>query len=109
MAQLKECRDQKWVRIGRDGSILGECGTSPDKKNPDRCLPLDKANSLSKAERAATAGKKKEEGSKGQTVVSNTKKAKVRTAYNGGLQEVRENHRGCGAVMPGRRKKTLYV
>jgi hypothetical protein len=88
MAQLKEWRDQKWVRIGRDGSILGECGTSPDKKNPD---------------------KKKEEGSKGQTVVSNTKKAKVRTAYNGGLQEVRENHRGCGVVMPGRRKKTLYV
>ena len=109
MAQLKEWRDQKWVRIGRDGSILGECGTSPDKKNPDRCLPLDKANSLIKAERAATAGKKKEEGSKGQTVVSNTKKAKVRTAYNGGLQEVRENHRGCGVVMPGRRKKTLYV
>ena len=102
MAQLKEWRDQKWVRIGRDGSILGECGTSPDKKNPDRCLPLDKANSLSKAERAATAAK-------GQTVVSNTKKAKVRTAYNGGLQEVRENHRGCGVVMPGRRKKTLYV
>ena len=109
MAQLKEWRDQKWVRIGRDGSILGECGTSPDKKNPDRCLPLDKANSLSKAERAATAGKKKEEGSKGQTVVSNTKKAKVRTAYNGGLMQVRKNHKGCGAVMPGRRKKTLYV
>ena len=109
MSELKKWRDQKWVRIGRDGSILGECGTSPDKKNPDRCLPLDKANSLSKAERAATAGKKKEEGSKGQTVVSNTKKAKVRTAYNGGLQEVRENHRGCGVVMPGRRKKTLYV
>ena len=108
MAQLKEWRDQKWVRIGRDGSILGECGTSPDKKNPDRCLPLDKANSLSKAERAATAGKKKEEGSKGQTVVSNTKKAKVRTAYNGGLQEVRENHRGCGVVMSNRRKVTKF-
>jgi len=109
MGQLKKWRDQKWVRIGRDGSILGECGTSPDKKNPDRCLPLAKANSLSKAERAATAGRKKREGAKGQTVVSNTKKAKVRTAYNGGLMQVRKNHKGCGAVMPGRRKKTLYV
>ena len=42
MGQLKEWRDQKWVRIGADGSILGECGTSPDKKNPDRCLPKAK-------------------------------------------------------------------
>ena len=109
MGELKKWRDQKWVRIGRDGSILGECGTSPDKKNPDRCLPLAKAKSLSKAERAATPGKKKRAGAKGKTVVSNTKKAKVRTAKNGGLQEVRENHRGCGVVMPERRKKTLYV
>ena len=109
MSELKKWRDQKWVRIGTDGSILGECGTSPDKKNPDRCLPLAKARSLSKEERAVTARKKKKAGAKGQTVVANTKKAKVRTAYDGGLQQVRENHKGCGAVMPGRRKKTLYV
>ena len=109
MGQLKKWRDQKWVRIGTDGSILGECGTSPDKKNPDRCLPLAKARSLSKEERAVTARKKKKAGAKGQTVVANTKKAKVRTAYDGGLHQVRENHRGCGVVMPGRRKKTLYV
>ena len=35
MGQLKEWRDQKWVRIGADGSILGECGTSPDKKKKE--------------------------------------------------------------------------
>jgi hypothetical protein len=109
MSELKKWRDQKWVRIGTDGSILGECGTSPDKKNPDRCLPLAKARSLSKEERAVTARKKKKAGAKGRTVVANTKKAKVRTAYNGGLMQVRKNHKGCGAVMPGRRKKTLYV
>ena len=45
-----------------DGSIIGECGTSQDKKNPDRCLPLSKAKSLSKAERASTAKKKKSAG-----------------------------------------------
>ena len=28
------------------------------QKNPDRCLPLSKANSMSKSERAATARKK---------------------------------------------------
>lgn len=74
MSKLKEWREQKWVRIGADGSIMGECGTSKNKNNPDRCLPLKKAQSLSKAERAATARKKKQ--SKKQ-FVSNTEKAKV--------------------------------
>ena len=50
MGELKKWRDEKWVRIGTDGSIKGECGTSKNKKNPDRCLPLAKARSLSKAE-----------------------------------------------------------
>ena len=79
MGELKKWRDQKWVRIGTDGSIKGACGTSKDKKNPDRCLPLSKAKSLSKRERAKTARKKKREQRKGKTVVSNTRKAKVRT------------------------------
>ncbi len=77
MGELKKWRDEKWVRIGTDGSILGACGTSKDKKNPDRCLPLKKAKSMSKSERAATARKKKKEGRKGKTVVSNTKAGKV--------------------------------
>ena len=79
MGALKKWRDQKWVRIGTDGSIKGACGTSKDKKNPDRCLPLSKAKSLSKKERAKTARKKKREQRKGKTVVSNTRKAQVRT------------------------------
>jgi len=79
MGQLQGWLDKKWVRIGLDGSILGPCGTSKDKKNPDRCLPKAKAQSLSKAERAKTARKKKRGGAKGKQFVSNTKKAKVRT------------------------------
>ena len=75
---LKKWRDQKWVRIGTDGCILGECGTSKNKKNTDRCLPMSKAKSLSKAQRAATAKKKKKSGGKKQ-FVSNTKAAKVKT------------------------------
>lgn len=74
MGELKKWRDEKWVRIGTNGSILGECGTSKDTKNPDRCLPMKKASKLSKAQRAATAKKKK--ASKKQ-FVSNTKAAKV--------------------------------
>jgi hypothetical protein len=77
MGALKKWRDEKWVRIGTDGSILGACGTSKNKKNPDRCLPLKKAKSMSKSERSATAKKKKREGRKGKTVVSNTKAGKV--------------------------------
>ena len=80
MSELKKWRDQKWVRIGSDGKIKGPCGTSKDKKNPDRCLPLAKARSLSKRQLAATARKKKKAGAKGKTVVSNTRAAKVRNA-----------------------------
>ena len=71
-------KKEKWVRISSSGNIAGDCGTSKDKKNPDRCLPKAKAQSLSKAQRAATARKKKKAGSKGKTVVKNTKAATVK-------------------------------
>lgn len=79
MGELAKWRKQNWVRIGTDGNIKGPCGTSKNKKNPDRCLPMAKAKSLSKADRAATAKKKKRAGSKGKQFVSNTRKAKVKT------------------------------
>ena len=85
MGELKKWLDQDWVRIDSSGNIAGECGTSKNKKRPDRCLPRSKANSLSKSERAATARKKKREGSEGK------------------------NHKGCGAVLPDRRKRTRYA
>jgi len=70
-------KKEKWVRISSSGDIAGPCGTSKNKKNPDRCLPKAKAQSLTKGQRAATAAKKKKAGSKGKTVVKNTKKATV--------------------------------
>tara|TARA_R100001440_G_scaffold26542_4_gene43455 strand:+ start:35035 stop:35274 length:240 start_codon:yes stop_codon:yes gene_type:complete len=79
MGALKNWVKQDWVRIGADGKIKGKCGTSKDKKNPDRCLPRAKANSLSRRQRAATARKKKKAGARGKTVVSNTRAAKVRS------------------------------
>jgi hypothetical protein len=119
MGALKDWVDQDWVRIGTDGSIKGPCGTSKDKKNPDRCLPRKKAQSLSKAERAKTARKKKRAGAKGKTVVSNTKKAKVRNMESGGVVETISKRkfngksvpgtavaRGCGKIMSSRRKRT---
>tara|TARA_R100001224_G_C3958333_1_gene128227 strand:- start:68 stop:448 length:381 start_codon:yes stop_codon:yes gene_type:complete len=120
MGALKDWVKQDWVRIGTDGKIKGKCGTSKDKKNPDRCLPRSKANSLSQKERAATAKKKKREGSKGKTFVSNTKAAKVTKMGTGGAVlntkakrpfkgKVKTGSvvaRGCGAVMANRRKQT---
>jgi hypothetical protein len=120
MGELKEWLKQDWVRIGTDGSIKGKCGTSKDKKNPDRCLPAAKARSLSKKDRAATAKKKKKAGAKGKTVVSNTKKAKVKGYVEGGTirhtKAKRPSKRkpkqgeaiakGCGAVMESKRKLT---
>jgi len=100
MGQLKDWRDAQWVRITLDGDIAGPCGTSKDTKNPDRCLPKSKAQSLTKAERAATARKKKKQGRKGKTVVPNTAKAKVKMKTGGFIA------RGCGKVMNNRRKVT---
>jgi hypothetical protein len=108
MGELKKWVKQNWVRIDSAGNIVGKCGTSPDKKNPDRCLPESKARSLSKSERAATARKKKKAGGKGKTVVKNTSKATVRNMSTGG--EVRQQiARGCGAVLENRRKVTKYL
>jgi len=119
MGELKEWRDQNWVRINSSGEIAGKCGTSKDKKNPDRCLPASKARSLSKSERRATAAKKKREGAKGKTVVKNTKAAEVQNARFGGEishQKAKRKSprpkkgkvvaRGCGKVLSNRRKFT---
>ena len=74
---LRDWLKKKWVRITASGDIGGPCGTSKKQSNPDRCLPQAKANSMTKPQRAATARKKKQGGSKGKQFVSNTKKGKV--------------------------------
>ena len=91
------------------GRSRASASTSKDKKNPDRCLPRSKANSLSKSQRATTAKKKKSEGAKGKTVVKNTKAATVNLASGGLARRKRDIARGCGAVMEDRRKATLYT
>jgi len=80
MGALKDWVNDHGVRIGTDGKIKGKCGTSKNKKNPDRCLPRKKALRLSKRQLAATARKKKRAGSKGKQFVSNTSAAKVRNS-----------------------------
>jgi hypothetical protein len=77
---LRKWFKQKWKRITSSGKVAGDCGTSKNKSNPDRCLPAAKAYSLSKKQRAATANKKKRKSKGGRKqFVRNTKKAKVST------------------------------
>ena len=76
MGELAKWRRERWVRIGTDGKIKGECGTSKNKRIQTDAYPLRKPD-ISKA-KASTARKKKSEGSKGKQFVSNTKAAKVK-------------------------------
>jgi len=67
-------KTEDWVRIDTAGNITGPCGTMKKGHKTTRCLPRAKANSLTKAERAATAKKKV---ASDKQFVPNTKKAKV--------------------------------
>ena len=67
-------KKDNWVRIDTQGNITGPCGTMKKGNATTRCLPLAKANSLSKEERAATSKKK---AASSKQFVPNTKKAKV--------------------------------
>jgi hypothetical protein len=66
---------EDWVRIDTAGNITGPCGTMKKGNATTRCLPRAKANSLTKAERAATSKKK---AASDKQFVPNTKKAKVK-------------------------------
>jgi len=70
-------KKEKWVRIDTQGNIAGKCGTMPKGKATQRCLPRAKAQSLTKAQRRATARKKVRGSKKGKQFVRNTRKAKV--------------------------------
>jgi len=65
-------KKEDWVRIDTQGNIAGKCGTMKKGKKTQRCLPRAKANSLSKAQRAATSRKKT---ASNKQYVKNTKKA----------------------------------
>ena len=62
----------------RSGFVLVQMDLS---RGRDRCLPLAKARSMSKAERAATAKKKKREGGSRKQFVSNTTRGRVTKKY----------------------------
>ncbi|MFW6225790.1 MAG: hypothetical protein ACOC3V_02375, partial [bacterium] len=74
---LRDWYKEEWVRIDTQGNIAGDCGTMPDGKSMQRCLPKKKAESMTKAERKATVDKKIKGDKEGKQFVRNTKKATV--------------------------------
>jgi len=47
-----------WVRVGTDGEIKGQCAREPGEGKP-KCMPRDKAHSMSKKDRASAARRKR--------------------------------------------------
>jgi len=98
-----------WVDIGapkKDGKFQA-CGRKKvegSKRKYPKCVPRSKAKSMTEGERRSAVARKRAKaqgvGGKPTNVKTIVKKA------DGG--EVRRNHRGCGAVMSDRRKRTRY-
>ena len=47
-----------WVRVGTDGEIKGQCAREPGEGKP-KCMPRDKAHSMSKKDRGSSARRKR--------------------------------------------------
>ena len=109
-----------WVDIGapkKDGKFQA-CGRSSTKSRSrkyPKCVPRSKAKAMTASERSSAVKRKraKEQGVGGKptnvktfTSPAAAKGRRVVKKAEGG--EVRKNHRGCGAVMSDRRKKTRY-
>ena len=71
-------KKEDWVKINTAGKIEGPCGTMDKKEPTQRCLPRKKAQSMTKAQRAATARKKVKGSRKGKQFVKNTKKGEYK-------------------------------
>ena len=49
-----------WIRVGTDGDIKGDCAREPGEGKP-KCMPRDKAHTMSKKDRATSARRKRRE------------------------------------------------
>tara|TARA_R100000988_G_C3905871_1_gene119643 strand:- start:230 stop:571 length:342 start_codon:yes stop_codon:yes gene_type:complete len=98
-----------WVDIGapKKKGKFQKCGRAKvkgSKRKYPKCVPRSKANSMTAGERKSAVQRKRSQpqgvGGKPTNVKTIVKK------YDGGM--MRKNHRGCGAVMADRRKRTKY-
>ena len=56
---LAQWFEEKWVRIGANGEIMGPCGGRGEKEGKPKCLPEAKAQSMSKEERQTIVARKR--------------------------------------------------
>ena len=98
-----------WVDIGapkKDGKYqpCGRKSAKGSKRKYPKCVPRSTAKRMSKSERKSAVARKRAKpqgvGGKPTMVKTFTKKA------NGGI--ISRLHKGCGSVMPNRRKRTRY-
>jgi len=71
-------KKEDWVKINTAGTIEGPCGTMDKDEPTQRFRPQKKAQSITKAQRAATAQKKVKGSRKGKQFVKNTKKGEYK-------------------------------
>ena len=98
-----------WVDIGapkKDGKFqaCGRKSAKSSKRKYPKCVPRSKAKSMTPAQIKSAVRRKRAKaqgvGGKPTMVKTFTKKA------NGGI--ISRLHKGCGSVMPNRRKRTRY-
>ena len=56
---LKKWFKDKWVRLGSDAKIRGDCAIGSSSEGKPKCLPRSKAQSLGKKGRKSAAGRKR--------------------------------------------------
>ena len=67
-----------WVRIGTDGKIKGDCAREEGEGKP-KCLPRDKAHSMSKEDRAKAARRKRRQDPEADRPGTGNKPINVKT------------------------------
>ena len=96
-------KDGKFQKCGRKKASASKRAAKSGRKYP-KCVPRSVAKRMTEGERKSAVRRKRSNaqgvGGKPPHVKTCVKKA------NGGLMS--KNHRGCGAVMPDRRKVTKY-
>ena len=98
-----------WVDIGapkKDGKFQA-CGRKKvkgSKRKYPKCVPRSKANQMTASERSSAVKRKR---AKPQGVGGKPTNVKTIVKKAGGGAVLR-NHKGCGAVMSDRRKRTRY-
>ena len=106
-----------WVDIGapkKDGKFqkCGRKSTKSSKRKYPKCVPRSKANQMTEGERQSAVKRKRSKaqgvGGKPTNVPTIVKRGgrRITKKADGGMMTA--YHRGCGAIMSDRRKKTRY-